>query len=310
MGCAEEAGRHQIPGAVELGAGSGGLACVRLTTGGAEAVVYLQGATVTHYQPAGQAPVLFVSRASRFLRGAPIRGGVPIVFPWFAQHATLADAPMHGFARTAPWRLAAAARDGAGAVEATFEVTQADATHAAWPHPYRLRYRVRLGQALEMALTVENTGTEPATFEEALHTYLAVRDVRQTAVGGLAGTSFVDKTDALRRKTQGPEPIRIAAETDRVYLRTTAACTVDDQAAGRRVVVEKEGSRTTVVWNPWIEKARAVPDLGDEEWQQMLCIETANALDDRLVLPPGGRHTLTTRLRVELLSQPTSIPRT
>lgn len=299
MGDREEAGRHGVPGAVEVIAGSGGLPCVRLTTGGAEAVVYLLGATVTHYQPRGHAPVLFVSRASRFLPGAPIRGGVPIVFPWFAQHATAAEAPMHGFARTAPWRLGAAARDSAGVVEATFELTQADATHAAWPHPYRLRYRVRLGQTLEMALTVENAGTQPVAFEEALHTYLAVSDVREAAVAGLAGTTFVDKTDAMRRKTQGPEPVRIAAETDRVYLGTESACTMSDAAADRRVVVEKEGSRTTVIWNPWIEKARAVPDLGDEEWRRMLCIETANTLDDRVSLSPGSHHTMRATLRVE-----------
>ncbi|RPJ56310.1 MAG: D-hexose-6-phosphate mutarotase, partial [Acidobacteria bacterium] len=167
MGDIEEAARHAIPGAAEIVAGSGGLPCVRLTAAGAEAVVYLQGATVTRYQPAGQAPVLFLSRASRFQRGAPIRGGVPIVFPWFAQHATVPEAPMHGFARTAPWRLVATTRDDAGTVEATFELTRAEATHAVWPHPYRLRYRVRLGQALELVLTAENADSQPVTFEAA-----------------------------------------------------------------------------------------------------------------------------------------------
>jgi glucose-6-phosphate 1-epimerase len=209
---------------------------------------------------------------------------------------------MHGFARTAPWRLVGATRDGAGAVEAVFELTHADATHAVWPHPYRLRYRVRLSGALQMALTVENAGSTPVAFEEALHTYLAVADVREAGVSGLTGTTFMDKTDGMRRKRQGPEPVRITGETDRVYLGTESACTLSDAAGRRRVVVEKDGSRTTVVWNPWIEKARAVPDLGDDEWQRMLCIETANAADDTVSLPPGTRHTLTACLRVETVA--------
>jgi D-hexose-6-phosphate mutarotase len=295
----EEAGRHAIAGAVEVDGGLGGLTRIRMTTAEATAEVYLQGATVTAYRPRDSAPVLFLSQASRFQRGAAIRGGVPVVFPWFGPHATVRDAPMHGFARNATWRVVGSDRDAAGACQVTLELTPDLASHPAWSHPYRLRYRVGLARALEMALEVENPGTQPFTVEEALHTYLAVADIREAAVHGLAGTIYADKVDGMRRKTQGPEPIRFTGETDRVYLHTGSTCTLEDPGGRRRVVVEKEASRTTVVWNPWIEKARAAPDLQDDEWQRMVCIETANAMDNRLVLPPGARHTLQARLRLE-----------
>jgi len=102
----------------------------------------------------------------------------------------------------------------------------------------------------------------------------------------------------MRRTRQGGEPLRLTGETDRVYPATRAACVVDDTAGGRRLVVDKAGSGTTVVWNPWAAKARAMADLGDEEWLRMLCIETANAADDRVRLAPGARHEMRATIRV------------
>ena len=137
---------------------------------------------------------------------------------------------------------------------------------------------------------MKNTSTQPFDFEDALHTYFAVSDVRETSTTGLENTGYVDKTDAQQRKTQGPEPIRITAETDRVYENTRKICVVDDPGLKRKITVEKSGSQTTVVWNPWIAKAAAMADFGDEEWPGMLCVETANAGANILTLPPGKTH--------------------
>jgi D-hexose-6-phosphate mutarotase len=57
-------------------------------------------------------------------------------------------------------------------------------------------------------------------------------------------------------------------------------------------VVEKTGSTTTVVWNPWHEKASTMADLGDEQWRSMLCVEAANAADNAVHLAGGARHTM------------------
>src|SRR3712207_763201 len=92
-------------GAVTACRNDAGLVYLDVSAPAASARVYLQGAHVSHYQPRGAAPVLFTSAASHFAPGKPIRGGVPIVFPWFGPHPTDKSLPAHGWARTRPWRL-------------------------------------------------------------------------------------------------------------------------------------------------------------------------------------------------------------
>jgi len=282
---------------VRFEAGPAGVVFAAVHTPRADAVVYLHGAHVTHYQPAGDRPVLFTSASSRFQAGQPIRGGVPIVFPWFGLCRDDTSAPMHGFARITEWRLTSVGQETDGSVVLTLGIDAATATHPAWPDAYAATYTVRVGPRLEMTLEIVNRSDRPVVYEEALHTYLAVNDIDAVLLRGLAGTTYIDKTDGMRRKTQESETLRIAAEIDRVYLGTHADCIVEDSAAGRRLVVEKQGSEVTVVWNPWVAKAKAMADFGDDEWRRMLCIETANAADHAVRLAPGERHLLHTAIR-------------
>jgi glucose-6-phosphate 1-epimerase len=281
---------YGISGALRFEAGPNALNRAIVTTPQAEAEIYLHGAHVTQYQPRGGRPVLFMSAHSRFELGKPIRGGVPIVFPWFGPRTGEPSAPMHGFARSAEWRMESATHGSDGSVTIVLGLDTANATHPAWPHDYALRYRIGVGSTLELALEVRNASPRTIVFEEAFHTYLAVSDVRQVSILGLVGTQYLDKTDGMRRKSQGAEPIRITGETDRVYLNTKTTCIVDDPGGGCRLLVEKGGSDVTVVWNPWIAKAHAMPDFGDDEWPQMLCLETGNAADDAISLTPGHGH--------------------
>jgi glucose-6-phosphate 1-epimerase len=278
---------------------AGELFRVVVTAPRAEAHVYLQGAHVTHYQPRGQAPILFLSRRSAFSPGQAIRGGVPLCFPWFGAKAGDGRAPMHGFARTAPWTLTAVEATGDGTVALELRLEPHPATRRLWPHDFVAWHRVVVGSALELGLEVENAGAEPLGYEAALHTYLALGDVRSATLSGLAGTTYIDKTDGQRRKVEGPAPVQLDGETDRVYLGTRAASVVDDPVGGRRLVVEKDGSDVTVVWNPWAEKARAMPDLGDEEWTGFVCVETAQAADHAVTLAPGARHRILSVIRAE-----------
>jgi glucose-6-phosphate 1-epimerase len=291
--------RYEIPGGLRFEAGPKGLIRAVVATPQAGAQVYLHGAHVTHYQPRGERPVLFMSAHSWFEPGKPIRGGVPIVFPWFGPRASDPSAPAHGFARLAEWHMESATQAADGSVTLVLGLDAAKATNPAWPHAYELRYRVGVGGTLGLFLEVRNTSDGAITFEEALHTYLAVSDVRRVSIAGLAGADYLDKTDGMRRKTQGPDPIRITGETDRVYLNTQTTCVVDDPAGGRRLVVNKQGSDVTVVWDPWVAKAQAMPDFGDDEWPQMLCIETCNAADHAVTLPPGHRHEMRATIRSE-----------
>jgi D-hexose-6-phosphate mutarotase len=279
--------------------GEGGLTRARVAGARADAEVYLQGGHVTRWQPRGAAPVLFLSTRAVYAAGKAIRGGVPIIFPWFGAHATDRQAPMHGFARARPWRLVTSGPGPAGSVVLELALEDDAATRAVWPAAFGLRYRVSVGDTLEMTLEVVNRSPVAFTFEAALHTYLAVGDVRAVAITGLENTAYIDKVDAMTRKRHGAEPLRITGETDRVFLGTRARCVVDDRALDRRLIVDKTGSATTVVWNPWSTKTPGIADLEPDDWRRMVCVETANAADDAVTLEAGGRHVMTATLRVE-----------
>lgn len=284
--------RLEIPGLAGFEAGARGLTRLAVRSPLAEAHIYLHGAHITHFRPREAAPVLFLSGKSWFASGKPIRGGVPLIFPWFGGRAGHPAAAAHGFARTSEWEVESLTSDAAQTVAAVFRLAAGDATRAQWPHDFLLRYRVEIGRALTLTLETQNTGRAPFAFENALHTYLAVGNVRDCAVTGLEGAEYLDKTEGMRRKKQGDEPIRITQETDRIFESTRATCVLEDASAHRRITIEKSGSETTVVWNPWIAKAAAMPDFGDDEWPRMLCIETANAGANAVFLAPGATHTM------------------
>jgi glucose-6-phosphate 1-epimerase len=285
-----------IPGVARVVAGSGGLAKVAIDAESAVGEIYLHGAHVTSWRPRGAEELLFVSAASRWEPGRAIRGGVPICFPWFADRRDDPKSPAHGFVRTADWRLESivAAND---SVAVSMVIESSNQTERWWPADFRLSYRATFGAELDLDLTLTNTGSAALRFEEALHSYFRVGDIRQTRTEGLAGFDYLDKTDGNRRKTQ-EGPIVVESETDRVYLETDGIVEVKDQALRRRIQVASEHSRTTVVWNPWIAKAKAMADFGDDEWPGMLCIETSNVGDFAVELSPGGQHSMRAKIRV------------
>ena len=286
-----------IPDGVKFEAGEGGFVRAVMTAGGATAHVYLHGAHVTHFQPAGQEPVIFMSKASRFEAGKAIRGGVPICFPWFGPKADDPKAAMHGFARDRNWKFKTVEKAPDGSIIVTLVLKWSPRTLELSPYHCSTTFTVMLhgdGQRLSMELTTKNL--EPAdgksfTIEAALHTYLVIGDIHQTKVEGLGGVEYIDKVDNFTRKKQDGA-ISFTGETDRVYLNTTATCEAIDPAMKRRIRIEKSGSNTTVVWNPWINKSKAMADFGDDEWPGMMCIETANAADNAVTIAPKKSHVM------------------
>jgi glucose-6-phosphate 1-epimerase len=299
MEAAELANRFKIPEALWFEPGTGGLVRAVISTPAAEADLYLQGAHLAHWTPRGQRPVLFVSPKSLFAAGKAIRGGVPIIFPWFGARSDGKPGPAHGFARTSQWTVEGARQLADGRVEITLELSSNDATRDFFDATFRVRFRVTVGSELEMELETSNAGKTPFTFEEALHTYLAVGDVHQASVLGLENTTFIDKTDGFKRKKQNSEPVRIAKETDQVHLDTRTTCSVWDPVWNRRIIIEKSGSDSTVIWNPWIDKSKGMSDMTPGGWAQMLCVETANAADNAVTLLPGVSQKLMAKFRVE-----------
>ncbi|HEY0785073.1 MAG TPA: D-hexose-6-phosphate mutarotase [Acidobacteriaceae bacterium] len=292
--------RFDLAGVAEIVDGEGGLAKIVVTAPEASAEVYLHGAQVTSWRPAGAEEVLFLSERSRWEDGRAIRGGIPVCFPWFRDKADDPAAPAHGFVRTRAWRLEGMAYE-AGEVVLTLATASDASTRKWWPYEFRLEHRIAVGAALGLRLTVTNTGSTPWRFEEALHTYHRVGDATMVTVAGLEGQPYLDNMDGNREKTQEGE-IAFTRQTDNAYLGTEHALAVKDPVLGRQITTEKENARTTVAWNPWKEGAGALADLGDEAWQRMVCVEAANMRSDAVWLEAGQEHAMQATLKVEALS--------
>jgi glucose-6-phosphate 1-epimerase len=283
--------RFEIPGIATVVPGSGGLAKVRVATPLASAEIYLHGAQVTSWQRAGAEEAIFLSEHSHWQDGRAIRGGIPICFPWFRAKADDPEAPAHGFVRTRGWQLdsVTAGKDGSAAV--TCSTGSDDSTRRWWPHEFRIVYRITTGKALHLELTVTNLGSSPFVFEEALHTYFRVGAAEGVRVRGLDQVAYLDNTDGNREKVQSGDVV-LAGPTDNAYLDTQGALELIDPALRRTLRTEKEGSATTVVWNPWRQGAASLADLGDDEWRQMACVEASNILQAAVSLAPGEEHTM------------------
>lgn len=277
-----------------------GLKALRLRGSGCEALVYLHGAHVASFRTPQQGELLWLSERAVYAAGKAIRGGIPLCFPWFGAHPQHGELPAHGFARTRSFELEGWQALGDGVV-AELSLTSDAQNRAAFPHAFRARLRVSVGvdgPRLGVAFEVENSDAAGFDYELALHTYLRVADVRSVLVHGLSGARYDDKVSGARGVVEGEAPLAFQGETDRVYA-SSARVSVEDPVLKRRIVVDKRGSHTTVVWNPWLAKAQRMADFGDDEWPGMLCIEAANAGPDRVTLAPGARRVTETTIFAE-----------
>jgi D-hexose-6-phosphate mutarotase len=283
-----------IPSALSFRIGPGGLAYADLRGDGGSASLCLQGAHLTSFRPDDQdQPLIWLSEAARFAPGRSIRGGIPVCWPWFGAHRERADFPAHGFARSLPWDVVGSG-SGGGTTWMRLRL-RADAIPAAqWPHATPVELRVEVGNELALELLTHNASTEPVELSEALHSYFHVGDIARVGLQGLDGCEYLDKTlDFASARQQGALAFR--AETDRVYLDTRASCRIDDPVLGRGIRIDKQGSLSTVVWTPWQQRAAAMGDFSATGWRQMLCVESANAAANRLLLAPGEKHRLAVR---------------
>jgi D-hexose-6-phosphate mutarotase len=174
---------------------------------------------------------------------------------------------------------------------------QNEATRAQWPHASVVRNTITVGQELEVELATTNTGAAPFQLGQALHTYFTVGDIRRTTVAGLEGCEYLDKVGGSVRKRQDG-PVAFTQETDRIYLGTRGCCGIVDPVLDRTILITSTGSRSTVVWNPWIEKADKMGDFGPDGHLGMVCVETANAAEDVITLAPGATHCMTAQYRI------------
>jgi glucose-6-phosphate 1-epimerase len=276
-----------------------GIPKVLVTTPQCNGEMHLHGAQVTSWKPAGAEEVIFLSRQARWEEGKAIRGGIPICFPWFRAKADDSHAPAHGVVRTKIWTLESIAQNADGITVSMCTQSDPDSRRW-WPADFRLLYRVTFGSELKLELTVSNTGAKSFHFEEALHTYYRVGDVRKVRIRGLDGVTYLDNTDSNKKKKQNGDVV-ISSPTDYAYMNTQNPLQLLDPVLNRSIHITKQNSDATVIWNPWAEGARALSDLGDDEWQHMVCVEGSNILENAVDLAPATDHKITVTMTVNPL---------
>jgi glucose-6-phosphate 1-epimerase len=285
------------PGRVMFLDGQGELPMIGISTMWSSAEVYLQGAHITNFRRHGEPPVTFMSQCSRFTEGQPIRGGIPVIFPWFGMREGMGN---HGFARVKDWELKEFAPAPDGSVSVRFRLP--DCPEASSFPPFTADYVITVSEALTLQLIVTNKSAEdPLTFENCFHTYFDVGDVTSISIVGLKGVSYLDKVANFAQRTEANDALRISSEVDRIYFDTTGPVEIHDPRLGRKIRIEKQGSNSTVVWNPWIARSQQMPDFGNDEYQRMVCIESGNVSSNEITLQPGRTSTLTAKFSTSTL---------
>jgi glucose-6-phosphate 1-epimerase len=281
--------KHEIAGRVAISSGNGGLTKIVVTTKTSTAEIYPHGAHITHFQKNSEPPLLFLSAKSYFAAGKPIRGGVPVILPWFGNRD---GEPSHGFARITEWQLVKTSAAADGAVTLRFALPEIPGRDA-WKN-LRTEFVVTVSDKLTMELIATNDGCDNTReIENCLHTYFHVGDISAVSINGLHGAHYLDNAAGGNGelKTQNDSPLRIAKETNRLYLDTTSAVKIRDENLARAIRVEKSGSNSTVVWNPWTTQ-KLPDDFDPAEHKNMVCVESGNVKQNKISLAPGKKAAL------------------
>ncbi|MBC3862027.1 D-hexose-6-phosphate mutarotase [Undibacterium jejuense] len=249
---------------------------------GATVSICHQGAHVCSWIPAGGTEQLFLSKKSEYQEGVAIRGGIPVIFPQFASMGTL---PKHGFARTAEWKLLQQQQTEDGAAQAIFYLKENIARLTIWPHVFNAQLAVSVhDNSLQVALSIQNTGDTTFSFTSALHTYLAVNDIREARLRGLQGALYRDSLTGKSHCEETAELLHIEGETDRIYANVSDQLCL--QQAHQHLHIHTTGFTDAVVWNPGPQAALKLSDMELDGDQRMLCVEAANIMRP-ISLAPG-----------------------
>jgi len=258
---------------------------VKVSNKFADAEILLYGAHIVSFTPKGSRDILWVSSKSDMAPGKPIRGGIPVCWPWFGPAGT----PMHGIARISIWNLDVVRSEDDGSDTLILSLNCSDS------YGLKVQASITIGTSLSFKLTTENVGSKEYQLTSALHSYFAVSKLEKVKVSGLDNSEYTDKVAGGKRALQKGDII-FEAETDSVYDQSDATVIIHDGGWNRSIRIEKAGSNSTVVWNPWIDKSKNMADFADNEYHKMLCVEAGNVGADARNLQPEETHTLFMRI--------------
>ena len=271
--------------------GKGGLPFIKVENEYASALISIYAAQVLSYklklEDGGNNELLFVSESAYFEEGKAIKGGIPICWPWFGRDPENLGRQMHGFARNMLWQLEDTSSTSAGDTKIVLSLTESKDSYKLWPHDFKVILTITIGKSLHLSLQTINTGKEAFTITQALHTYFSIADIQQVQLEGLDGVQYLDMVNGANKTEVQLDGVNVNQEVDRIYTDAPNYATLIDTKSQREVTIETSGSKTTVVWNPWIDISKSSGDLNDDAYQRFICVETANAAEDVVLVEPN-----------------------
>ncbi len=271
--------------------GKGGLPFIKVENEYASALISIYGAQVLSYKlklkDGGNNELLFVSESAYFEEGKAIKGGIPICWPWFGRDPENLGRQMHGFARNMLWQLEDTSSTSVGDTKVVLFLTESKDSYKLWAHDFKVVLTVTIGKTLSLSLQTVNTSKEAFTITQALHTYFSIADIQQVQLEGLDGVQYLDMVNGANKTEVQLDGVNVNQEVDRIYTDAPNYATLIDTKSQREVTIETSGSKTTVVWNPWIDISKSSGDLNDDAYQRFICVETANAAEDVVLVEPN-----------------------
>jgi glucose-6-phosphate 1-epimerase len=292
-----------IDGALRLREGRGGLTMIEIRNDLASALISPHGGQILSYRPAEEtSDLLFLSERAHFGPGKAIKGGIPICWPWFGQDPESKGRQAHGFVRSLPWTIVSTATLPNGATRVALGIEDDLKTRVLWPYHFNLVVEITVGATLSVELITRNAGHPPFLITQGLHAYFRINDATRVQVLGLDGCRYIDKAVGGKDSVILQKgPVTVSREVNRIYEQVPPDLVLEDPSLGRRIRIASRHSATCVVWNPWVDTARAMDDLDDEDYRVMLCVETVNTASEVIEVPGGGEARLAADYGIEPL---------
>ena len=291
---------YGIADKVKFVEGKGGFPVMEINNEHAQATISLYAGQVLSFKPVNQSEVMFLSSQAYYQEGKAIKGGAPICWPWFGPDPEDRGRSSHGFARNRLWQMRDVVSTQDGATKVTMGLIDTAETREVWDYSFDLAIAITVGSSLTIELITRNTGQQPFTITQALHTYFHIGDISKVAVLGLADKTYIDKVDEGKEKTQTGS-VTFTGECDRIYLNVPPTLTIEDSSLERKIEVTATNSKTAIVWNPGAEISASMADLGEKDYLNFVCVETANAANETVEVAAGEQYKMSATYTVEQL---------
>ena len=282
---------YGIANRVKFIEGKGGFPVMEISNDYARSTISVYGGQVLSFQPVNQTEMMFLSSQAYYQQGKAIKGGAPVCWPWFGPDPE-ARRSSHGFVRNRLWKMTEVVSTQDGATKVTMGLTDTADTREIWDYAFDLAIVITVGSSLTIELVTRNTGKESFSITQALHSYFNVGDINKVRVLGLADKSYIDKVDEGKEKTQ-TGAVSFSEECDRIYLDVPSELVIEDADLDRKIKITATNSNTAIVWNPWAEISANMADLGEQDYQKFVCVETANAANEVIEVAAGSEYKMT-----------------